>query len=467
MTSMSVRPVTSSLRSLIAPTDAPIGRFIADPYACIRLRDLAAASILAAPSETLHGRSVLLLAGRQLATALALAELDGIAGRVVLCTQGLPPSHLQAIMEDAATDTIVTDNPALAQDIAGHRTIVPCHDRPIPRTASPDGAATTEWVLLTSGTTGRPKLAVHTLSTLVGPLNDNLALGPAPVWSTFYDISRYGGLQILLRAFAGGASMVLSDAAEPVADFLRRAGAHGVTHISGTPSHWRRALMAAAGGAMSPGYIRLSGEACDQAILDHLRQAWPHAAVAHAFASTEAGVAFDVRDGLAGFPAALLDHAPADVTIRIENGSLRVRSSRSALRLLGPGAPALRDAAGFVDTGDMIEVRGNRCYFAGRREGIINVGGLKVHPETIEAVINRHPAVHMSRVSGRPNPITGAIVVAEIVLTPSAAGSFAAIQAAILGHCRRLLAAHEVPVILREVPSLDVAASGKLLRRYG
>jgi acyl-coenzyme A synthetase/AMP-(fatty) acid ligase len=53
----------------------------------------------------------------------------------------------------------------------------------------------------------------------------------------------------------------------------------------------------------------------------------------------------------------------------------------------------------------------------GRSGGIINVGGLKVHPEEI-AVINRHPEVRMSLVSGRKNPITGAIVVAEIVDGP-------------------------------------------------
>ena len=64
----------------------------------------------------------------------------------------------------------------------------------------------------------------------------------------------------------------------------------------------------------------------------------------------------------------------------------------------------------------MVELRGDRYHFVGRRGGVINVGGLKVHPEEIEAVINRHPAVRMSLVRGRRNPITGAIVVAEVVL---------------------------------------------------
>ena len=47
-------------------------------------------------------------------------------------------------------------------------------------------------------------------------------------WSTFYDIRRYGGLQIFFRGVHGG-SLMLSDPAESVEDFLRRAAAAGVT----------------------------------------------------------------------------------------------------------------------------------------------------------------------------------------------------------------------------------------------
>ena len=42
---------------------------------------------------------------------------------------------------------------------------------------------------------------------------------------------------------------------------------------------------------IAPEYIRLSGEIADQAILNQLRSLYPQAKIAHAFASTEAGVA--------------------------------------------------------------------------------------------------------------------------------------------------------------------------------
>src|SRR5215469_7789308 len=67
-----------------------------------------------------------------------------------------------------------------------------------------------------------------------------------------------------------------------------------------------------------------------------------------------------------------------------------------------------RDSSnGWVDTGDLVELRGDRYFFMGRRGGIINVGGQKVHPEEVEAVINRHPAVHSSLVKARKSPVMG------------------------------------------------------------
>src|SRR5439155_669010 len=83
-------------------------------------------------------------------------------------------------------------------------------------------------------------------------------------------------------------------------------------------------------------------------------------------------------------------------------------------------AEALVDADGFVDTADMLERRGDRYYFVGRRDGIINVGGQKVHPEEVEAIINGHPRVRMSLVRTRKSPITGALVVADVVLNAEA-----------------------------------------------
>jgi acyl-coenzyme A synthetase/AMP-(fatty) acid ligase len=177
-------------------------------------------------------------------------------------------------------------------------------------------------------------------------------------------------------------------------------------------------------------------------------------------------VAFDVNDGLAGFPEALLIDRPG-VEMKVEDGSLRIRSMRTASRYLGHRSPAIPDADGFVDTGDMLELRDGRYYFVGRRDGVINVGGLKVHPEEVEAVINRHPDVRMSLVRARKNAITGALVVADVVLKTepiSVSERARELQHDILLLCRSALSSHKVPAKINFVPALTVAESGKLAR---
>lgn len=430
------------------------------------LDDLASGSSLGGRLEELRGRSVLVAPRDQLTTALTLIEIDGIARRLVLCPPDLPLEHLPAIAATAGVDAVVSDRSDLGPGVADLACFITPTARVAPAAFDRGESRETEWILFTSGTTGVPKLVVHTLGTLAGAIRPGGQLAGPAVWCTFYDIRRFGGLQIFLRAVLGGGSLVLSSADEAVGDFLARAGAHDVTHITGTPSHWRRALMSPAAQRIAPQYVRLSGEIADQAVLDHLHACYGQAQVAHAFASTEAGVAFEVNDGLAGFPASLLASRESGVQMKVQDGSLHIRSPRMGLRYLGEQSRPLVDQDGYIDTGDMLEQRDGRYYFVGRRGGIINVGGLKIHPEEVEAVINRHPRVRMSLVKARKNPITGALVVADVVLdTPDGvAQTPEELKSEILAACRSILAVHKVPAMIRVVPSLDLTPAGKVAR---
>lgn len=210
---------------------------------------------------------------------------------------------------------------------------------------------------------------------------------------------------------------------------------------------------------LAPRYIRLSGEVADQATLDQLARTFPTAGLTHAYASTEAGVGFEVTDGREGFPPSVLA-GRAGVEFRIVDRSLRIRSARGAARYLG--AETLADADGFIDTGDIVTAGVDRFYFAGRRSGVINVGGQKVHPEEIEAVITRHAAIRMAQVRGRRSPITGTFVVADIVLDDDAVPD--QVRQEVLLACRAALPAYKVPAMIRTVADLAVAAPGKLGR---
>jgi acyl-coenzyme A synthetase/AMP-(fatty) acid ligase len=450
---------TPSLRQLLEAKQSATRFFGA--HGDVSLAELVSGTSLGDRLNALAGRSVLLAAVDQLAAALALIELDGVARRIVLCAPDVVAEHLAEIAANAEVDAIVSDRDAayfaklaVPLHVAAGRTAEPRHEHP-------STGRRTEWLLLTSGTTGAPKLVRHDVASLTAPIKPGAV---APVWGTFYDIRRYGGLQIFFRAVMGGGSLILSSAGEPVADHLRRLATHGVTHLSGTPSHWRRALMSSAARVIAPRYVRLSGEIADQAILDNLRAIYPQAAIGHAYASTEAGVAFEVNDGLAGFPASVVCVGTGDVDIKIQDGSLRLRSARTASRYVGRNVAALLDCDGFVDTGDTVQRCGERYHFMGRKGGIINVGGQKVHPEEVEAAINRHPAVWASLVRSRKNPITGAVVMADVVLNEAAGGPAPEMERDILALCGRHLAPHKVPAAIRFVAALDLSATGKILR---
>ena len=325
-----------SLREIVAKEGPP--RSFYDRGAALRFTDLARGTSFGDRLRELAGRSVLLATESQLTGALALIELEGVARRIVILPPDADPAHLAAIISIAGIDAVVVDEGTTAHAAFDRLTRVVC--RPMIESLAGDlpPRIHTEWVMMTSGTTGVPKMVIHDLATLTTALRVPSPADGADVWGTFYDIRRYGGLQIYLRAVCGGASLVLSSAGEPVPDHLARLGGHGVTHLSGTPSQWRRALMMMpANQAIAPRYVRLSGEIADQAVLDSLRAAFPDATTGHAYASTEAGVVFDVNDGMAGFPTEYIGTVRNGVAMKILDGTLRIRSSGAAKGYVGGG----------------------------------------------------------------------------------------------------------------------------------
>ena len=212
-------PEILALREYLGPELK--GRAISDARYSVSLTDILRHSCLIGRSRELSGRSVLLATSGQLLSALVLIELDGVARRILLCPPDLDPSHAQALLADAEIDAIVTDRPLQQFDSGSHLIV----DAGLPeRTAVVRKTErATEWLMLTSGTSGLPKIVGHTLDGLAGAI---IAEGPArhpnATWATFYDIRRYGGLQILLRAVIGGGSMVLSEPGEAIADHVAR-----------------------------------------------------------------------------------------------------------------------------------------------------------------------------------------------------------------------------------------------------
>jgi acyl-CoA synthetase (AMP-forming)/AMP-acid ligase II len=271
----------------------------------------------------------------------------------------------------------------------------------------------------TTGTTGTPKAARHDWARLSRTV-ERVAPAPDQRWLLAYGPHQFAGIQVLLYVLAAQATLVAPFPRQP-ADGLAALLSDRVTSLSATPTYWRFLLAEARsrGVTLPPlAQITLGGEASPADLLDDLRATFPGARISHVYASTEFGSIASVRDGRPGFPlSALFSDSNPTSSLRAVDGELWVRS---AAGMLGYADQADAEAATDVDdewqpTGDLVDIVGARVIFRGRTSEMINVGGVKVAPLAVEDRIVALPRVAMARVFGRPNPLTGAIVAADVV----------------------------------------------------
>lgn len=393
-----------------------------------------------------------------LALLRVLIGLDGYAGGLLLLSYSLAAEHVAALRTVAGITHAVSNRADIADAIPPQDAVTTA----VTPAAPSDVPVTTAWMMTTSGTTGRPKIVPHDLDSLARTVRRD-PLARAPVWGLILDPTRFAGLQVALQALVGGGTLIVAPQQGTMADQIAALAAGGVTHLSATPTLWRRLLMSPGLDALSLRQVTMGGEIADQAVLDAAERRFPAARVTHIYASTEAGVGFTVNDRLAGFPQAFLDAAPGGVGVRVVDGILWLKPPGGRrVRYLGDQKIAV-DADGYVATGDRVEATGDRFVFLGRDTGVVNVGGVKVYPERVERTIASVPGVGLAQVAAKSNPITGALLMATVV--PAAADADQGLlRDAILTHCRATLEREAVPARIRFADTLDTNAAGKIVR---
>lgn len=313
--------------------------------------------------------------------------------------------------------------------------------------------------MMTSGTTGKPKIASHSLQSLlarVRPVADQPA-NRGGRWLLTYQHTGFAGVQVLLTAALSRSLLVVPEMRSP-AGFSEAAKRWDVTQISATPTFWRAFLMAAKPSEMNLKQITLGGEAADQATLDRVGAAFPNARVTHTYASTEAGVVYAVHDGREGFPATWLEDESRPTALRIRDGFLQIKNVNAMRGYLEADKQPLLDD-GWLATADRAEVEGDRVRVIGRDDSTINVGGSKVYPLAVETFLLQQPGVIEARVYGAANPISGFLVAADVVLSHGVDAQTA--RRDILAACREKLPGYQVPRVFKVVDAIEVRASGK------
>lgn len=321
-----------------------------------------------------------------------------------------------------------------------------------------------KWILSTSGTSGTPKTLEYEFFSLIKTAKGKVADGERYIWGMSYDLNRFAGLQVYLQAIYVGSSIIIPDKNMSMNKILSLFKKTKVNCLSGTPSYWRKLLMVKNASTINLSQITLGGEIADQSILDALKLKYKKANIVHIYASTEAGVGFSVKDGLSGFPKSLLGkNKKKSLQLKIKKGLLWIKSDRGSN--YSHNKDLIFDNDGFMNTGDLVELREERVFFVGRDTGTINVGGNKVIPEEVEAIINSHKDVLISKVFAKKSSLVGMLVQGEIVVKPSASKSTKKIKSEVLELCKKNLQDFKIPVILKFIENIDLNSAGKILRK--
>jgi acyl-CoA synthetase (AMP-forming)/AMP-acid ligase II len=320
----------------------------------------------------------------------------------------------------------------------------------------------TTWIIPTSGTTNMPKLVVHTFQSLTRTVKGDIEKGKYYRWGLVFDIYRFSGLQVFLQAMISGSTLIVSESDMSMTETLNNLIKNNCHALSATPTFWRKVMMSKEANSLDFKVITLGGEIADENILQALKTKFSDAKILHIYASTEAGVGFSVNDAHAGFPYKYIENDINGIILKLsDTNTLMIKNKQQIQKYLTTNDLYKED--GFIDTGDIVEIKNERVYFLGRDSGAINVGGNKVQPEEVENILISFSLIHAAFVYAKKNPMMGSIVCADIVLSDNIIDKKIA-KSEILKFCREKLENFKIPAIVKFVNELETTYSGKLKR---
>jgi len=344
--------------------------------------------------------------------------------------------------------------------------------------ACPTAADDIAMMAFTSGTTGKPKAAVHTHRDVLAACEawprhvlraapDDIVVGSPPLAFTF----GLGGL--LIFPMWAGASVYFPDGPYNPESMVQQIGAIGATICYTAPTLYRQ--MAPFARQHGIGKLRICVSA-GEGLPDATRQLWKQASgieMLDGIGATEMFHIFisaagpDVRPGaigkvVPGYRARVVD----------EQGQEVPRGTIGSLAVIGPtGCRYLDDPrqtnyvrGGWNYPGDaFVQDQDGYFFYQARADDMIITAGYNVGGPEVEDALLRHPAVAECGVIGQPDDQRGMIVKAFCVLKPGQPGDSALVKA-LQDHVKATIAPYKYPREIEFVPSLPRTETGKLQR---
>ena len=302
--------------------------------------------------------------------------------------------------------------------------------------------------LFTSGTTGQPKQVSHNFNNLTRTVKIYFNSNPN-VWAFAYNPSHMAGIQVFFQAIFNESSLinVFNVRRDIVFHLIQK---YKVTNMSATPTFYRLLLPC----EMSFDFVKMvtfGGEKSDESLYRQVKQIFPNAQIRNIYASTEAGALLSSQNNLF-----LIPNDKSNL-LKIVDNELLIHKS-----LMG-SSDNLVLVNDFYHSGDLIEWvdESNGFFrFVSRKNESINVGGYKINPSEIEALICEIEGVQNALVFGKVNSVLGNILCAEVIIFDN----YVLSELSIKNYLKQKLQSHKIPRHIKFVDNFLMTKTGKIQR---
>ncbi len=318
-------------------------------------------------------------------------------------------------------------------------------------------------MLYTSGSTGRPKGVPLTHAGQLWALSLRPVL-PEERYMIAQPLFHMNGLMALKGTFYTGASVVVMPGFDTRA-YTRALADWRVTSVMAVPTMFARVIketeLLATHDFSAIRKIMLGSAPLTMGLLERVQQAFPGAALANGYGTTEAGpgVFGPHPDGLPTPPLSL-GYPVRDIEVKLVDGPsedegvllMRTPATMAGYNNLPAKTAEVLSPDGWYHSGDVMRRDADGFfYFVGRADDMFVCSGENIWPAEVEKLLERHPEIQAAAIVPLPDEERAAVPVAFVVprtpggLSVEAVKRWALDNGPAYQHPRRVLFVPELP----------------------
>jgi long-chain acyl-CoA synthetase len=265
-------------------------------------------------------------------------------------------------------------------------------------------------VLFTSGTSGKPKAAVHDFSILLKKFEADRNVMRT---LNFLLFDHWGGLNTMFYVLSNGGVVIATQnrSADMVCQLIEK---HKIELLPASPTFLNMIILSESYREYDLDSLKMISygtEPMPENTLKRLKIIFPKVKLLQTYGLIELGV---LRSQSESDSSLWVKVGGDGYKTRVVDGILQIKADSAMLGYLNAPSPFTED--GYFITGDKVLQKGEYIRILGRESEIINVGGEKVYPQEVENIIMDYLHVSDVTVFGEKNPIIGNIVCAKVVL---------------------------------------------------